>query len=514
MKKHLLLTILFFAINPLFAQTSLENIGLSKGPFQVGFTHFTSYDSTRLYNRVFDYTNEKTPRPIPISLWYPSNQEVKGLMPLTVKDYLRIQAEEEEWEHLPDYHLLNWFQNIPNTHQNEKHLTEKSNAYYDLKWSEGSYPTVIYSPGLEGSSIENFALFEYLASHGYVVLSSPSRGTETRFMEGANGKDLETQARDIEFLIEKATQMPGVNPEEIASMGFSFGGMSNVLSQTRDERIKALVSLDGSVKYAYQTLKSSPFFGIEKANVPFIHMAQKDIPQEVLESDNLDSSLNTNFVFFEELTQNDAYQLKFQHLTHSYFNTIGILFGTRDPRQDHADSLIMESYSIVANYTLNFLNAYLLNQDEGIEFVKSSPKNNGIKDGYLTSKRNQIIQKANFGFSEFNDLTKVKGYTSLEETYDSIKSIYPKLELPEFKLNYLGLQLLYNKETTEKSIRVFEFATQIYPNSANLFDSLGEAYLYKGDTSNSVLNYRKSLELNPQNENAELLIKRLEESNK
>jgi tetratricopeptide (TPR) repeat protein len=174
----------------------------------------------------------------------------------------------------------------------------------------------------------------------------------------------------------------------------------------------------------------------------------------------------------------------------------------------------MESYSIVAIYTLNFLNAYLLNQEDAIDFLKSSPKNNGIKDGYLTSKRNQIILKANFGFSEFNDLTKDKGYTSLEETYDSLKSIYPELELPEFKLNYLGLQLLYNKETTEKSIRVFEFATQIYPNSANLFDSLGEAYLYKGDTSNAVLNYRKSLELNPENENAELLIKRLEESNK
>lgn len=433
---------------------------------------------------------------------------------MTVKDYLRIQAEEEEWEHLPDYHLLNWFQNIPNTPQNEKHLTEESNAYYNLKWSEGSYPTVIYSPGLEGSSIENFALFEYLASHGYVVLSSPSRGAKTRFMEGATGKDLETQARDIEFLIEKATQMPGVNPEEIASMGFSFGGMSNVLSQTRDERIKAMVSLDGSIKYAYQTLQPSPFFRIEKANVPFIHMAQKDIPQEVLESDNLDSSLNTDFVFFEELTQNDAFQLKFLHLTHSYFSTFGILFGTRDPRQDHADSLIMEFYSIVANYTLNFLNAYLRNQEDAIDFLKSSPKNNGIKDGYLKSKRNQIIQNANFDFSDFNDVTRADDYTSINETYDSLKSIYQEVELPEFKLNYLGLQLLYNKETTEKSIRMFEFATRVYPNSANLFDSLGEAYLYQGDTSNAMLNYQKSLDLNPQNEGALAVLKRLEAGNK
>ncbi len=514
MKNQVVRFILFFAINPLFAQTSLEEIELSKGPFQVGFTHFTSYDSTRVYSRIFDYTNEKTPRPIPISIWYPSKQEVNGLNPLTVKDYVRIQAEEEEWEHLPDYHLLNWFQYIPNTPQNEKHLTEKSKAYYDLKWSEGSYPAVIYSPGYEASSIENFALCEYLASHGYVVISSQSRGSETRFMEGATGKDLETQARDIEFLIEKTIQLPRIDPEKIASMGFSFGGMSNVLSQTRDDRIKALISIDGSVKYAYQTLQASPFFRIEKANVPFIHMAQKDIPQEVLESDNIDPSLNTEFLFFEELTQNDAFQLKFQHLTHSYFSTMGILFGTRDPRQDHTDSLIMESYSDVANYTLNFLNAYLLNQEDAIDFMKSSPEKNGIGDGFLTIKRNQITPAANFGFSDFNDLTRANGYTSLEVMYDSLKTSYPELELPEFKLNYLGLQLLYNKETTEQSIRIFEFATSIYSSSANLFDSLGEAYLFKGDTANAILNYKKSLDLNPQNEAAELLIKRLKPTKK
>jgi tetratricopeptide (TPR) repeat protein len=512
MKKQLLALILFFTFNPLFSQTSLKEVALANGQYNVGFRHFTAHDSSRTYNRVLDYTKKRIPRPVPISIWYPSSQSVNGMHPLLVKDYIRILAEEEEWEYLPDYYLLDWFQGLQNTPENQKHFLEQTLAFKDLSQGKGRFPAIIYSPGNQASSIENFALCEFLASHGYIVISSPSRGTENRFLTGQAAKDLETQARDIEFLIEKATQLPGVNHEKIASMGFSFGGMANVLSQMRDDRIKAVVSLDGTVKYAYQTLQSSPFFSIENANVPFIHMAQKDIPEEVLKEENVAASLNSEFAFFEKLSQRDAFQIQSQHLTHSYFSTLGLLFGTRDPRQDHADSLIMESYALVASYTLNFLNGYLLNQDVAQEFMKSSPEENGIPKGFLTIKRNQIIQKSEFDFSDFNDLARKNGYTSITEKYDSLKSIHPILALPEGNLNYLGLQLLYNRETTGESILIFEFATSLYPSSANLFDSLGEAYLYKGDTANAILNYRKSLDLNPENENAVLQLKKLEAS--
>jgi len=36
----------------------------------------------------------------------------------------------------------------------------------------GRFPVVIYHPGVEGTAEDNSALFEYLASHGYVVVGS------------------------------------------------------------------------------------------------------------------------------------------------------------------------------------------------------------------------------------------------------------------------------------------------------------------------------------------------------
>ncbi|MEL6389737.1 MAG: tetratricopeptide repeat protein, partial [Bacteroidota bacterium] len=44
--------------------------------------------------------------------------------------------------------------------------------------------------------------------------------------------------------------------------------------------------------------------------------------------------------------------------------------------------------------------------------------------------------------------------------------------------------------------------TDLFPNSANAYHSLAEVYMQSGDVKNAILNYRKSLELNPNNEHA------------
>jgi Tfp pilus assembly protein PilF len=61
---------------------------------------------------------------------------------------------------------------------------------------------------------------------------------------------------------------------------------------------------------------------------------------------------------------------------------------------------------------------------------------------------------------------------------------------------------------------VFLFATELYPNSANLFDSLATAYIFTGDEKRAAENFRKSLELNPDNQNAIDRLAELEESKK
>lgn len=500
MRLTILLFLIFLQTNSIVSQTSLDEIDLDNGKFKVGFQHYTSYDSTRTYSRVFDYTNKKIERPILVSIWYPTEQNVDDAEPLTVLDYLEILKEEEEWEHLPNDQILKWFY-YQNTPANQKHLTEKTTAYANVEFAKGKFPTIIYRPSFQASSIENFALCEYLASHGFVVISSPSRGTETRWFSSNSAREIETQARDTEFLMKEAGKFSFVDHEKIALMGFSFGGLSNIIVQNRNDNIKAIVSLDGTERYQYESLEQSPFFDAEKIDVPYVHMAQKEIPETVLKEDKIDSELNTVFQLYDSIVNSKVHRLRFHNLTHSYFSTLGVLFADRDKRQDKSDSEIMESYKWAAMYTLNFLEATLNKDKKALGFIENSPENNGIGKKLITQKIKQP-QKQVFTFQDFNQLALNQNYENLVQLHDSILAMHPSLEIPEGNLNVLGLQLVFNPETSLQGINVFLLATKLYPNSSNLYDSLAEGYLFMGDKAKAIENFEKSLKLNPQSQNA------------
>jgi len=349
-----------------------------------------------------------------------------------------------------------------------------------------------------------------LASYGFIVISSPSRGTETRWFSNNKLKEMETQARDVEFLIKEVGKFPNTDYNKIAVMGFSFGGLSNVIAQNRNENVKAIVSLDGTERYQFTLLNKSPFFDTEKIDIPYIHMAQKDIPEKVLKEDNIDAELNVRFELYDSISKSKAYRLKFNNLTHSYFSTLGILFAKRDKRQDKSDSEIMESYKWVSIYTLNFLNAVLENDDKALKFIENKPSDNGVRNGLITQRIKQPESDA-FTFQDFNDIASSQNYKNISQLYDSTVKKHHSFKIPEDILNTLGLQLVFNPNTSEQGINVLLFATNLYPNSANLFDSVAEGYLFIGNKEKAIENFKKSLELNTQNQNAINRLKQLNE---
>jgi tetratricopeptide (TPR) repeat protein len=54
-----------------------------------------------------------------------------------------------------------------------------------------------------------------------------------------------------------------------------------------------------------------------------------------------------------------------------------------------------------------------------------------------------------------------------------------------------------NQEQVDKAIDIFILNTKCHPESANAWDSLGEAYFTKGDKQNATANFKKSLSMNP-----------------
>lgn len=82
-------------------------------------------------------------------------------------------------------------------------------------------------------------------------------------------------------------------------------------------------------------------------------------------------------------------------------------------------------------------------------------------------------------------------------------------DFSETELNTLGYQLVGLKRTKD-AIEIFKLNVEMFPTSANPYDSLGEAYLADDQKELALVNYKKAAELDPKNANALLIVRRLE----
>jgi len=78
----------------------------------------------------------------------------------------------------------------------------------------------------------------------------------------------------------------------------------------------------------------------------------------------------------------------------------------------------------------------------------------------------------------------------------------------ESRINRLGYQFI-NKNNFDSAIEVFKINVVLYPNSSNVFDSLGEAYLLKKDSVNAETNFRNALSINPENKSAKRFLNKI-----
>jgi tetratricopeptide (TPR) repeat protein len=81
--------------------------------------------------------------------------------------------------------------------------------------------------------------------------------------------------------------------------------------------------------------------------------------------------------------------------------------------------------------------------------------------------------------------------------------------LNEMDINRMGYEYL-RKDNLETAIIVFKFNVEAFSDAFNTYDSLGEAYMKNGDTQQAIQSYKKSLELNPNNNNAVNMLEQLE----
>lgn len=256
------------------------------GPFTVGTTIYDWTDSSRtewFTDNVDDLRN------IIVQLWYPSEVlSPAGRVPYMDHISHRVEAIGQRVG-LPAFML---------SHLN---LTE-TNAYKNIPPANGSFPLIIFSHGLGGMRTQNTVLMEELSSHGYIVAamdhsfdanttvfpnlrsdgklkvadyrSAIPEGTADSAWLKIRNRQLDTRIGDILFTLKqfetkKTLLQHNIDFTKIGVAGHSFGGTTAVLTAMRDDRIKAVVALDGWF-VPFALLDSHT-----KLNVPFLYIGQE-----------------------------------------------------------------------------------------------------------------------------------------------------------------------------------------------------------------------------------------------
>lgn len=246
------------------------------GTYKVGFRVVQHYDRARVYTPCVDLTTGTTAageraRLMQTLIWYPAK---KGSgRALHYGDYVRLAATETDFTRSPaevdQFVSAALAENYANLDRNQQRveLAQPMLAAREAEEVPQQFPVLIYAPGASSSAYENADLCEYLASHVYLVLASPSLGVHTRSLtldlEGA-----EAQAHDISFLVGYAATLAQADKAKLAVIGYSYGGLANVLAAAQDDRIGALVALDGSVRYYSAIAQAAPYATPERLAVP------------------------------------------------------------------------------------------------------------------------------------------------------------------------------------------------------------------------------------------------------
>lgn len=126
----------------------------------------------------------------------------------------------------------------------------------------------------------------------------------------------------------------------------------------------------------------------------------------------------------------------------------------------------------------------------------------------LDDSKELIMPKKSIAIDMIDKIEEEGVESAIAFYHKSKKENADRYNLGENELNDVGYEYLGNKEY-ETALAIFKLNVEMFPKSSNPYDSLGEAFLAKGDTVNAIMNYKKSVEINPGNEGGIKVLEKL-----
>lgn len=346
---------------------------LKPGPYSVGFQVIYKIDESRSYYTAQDSTQAKG-RTIRIMVWYPAGQA--STEPMRFLDYLNVEPQ--------DLRLAQWNTEVRERDQStarrqfaqaepaplyEKLINCPVAAHLNAPPAKGKFPLLLHSVGRNDHQQANTVLWEYLASHGYVIANVPQLGASPATPRLAlTPSDVERQRLDIEFALAEMRRFKRADVDRIGLMGHSAGPVVALLIAAKDRAVDAIVSLDGSptTKEGNEVLEKSGF-DPATIRVPLLNIYR------AIDTHGLDYTINS-------LRHSDRYNLAVDpQITHFDFGNwplYSIFTDEEDPRGKsfRPSRTAREFHLTMCRYVLKFLDATLKGERAAFPYIKGEKK--------------------------------------------------------------------------------------------------------------------------------------------
>ena len=494
MKRLFLLLSCLALCCPLFAESPELWGDLSEGRHGVGFRLLQEMDPSRSF--------QGRARPIRIYLWYPTGKSIGSAM--SFRDYAdlaaldfgtdqRIRIGDEPID--PSLPFITGF----SEQGLARLMSKKLMAVGDAQPGLGRFPLIVFGQGLDFESpLTHVVMCEYLASHGFVVVTSPLLGVHSR-LSGVGVLDVEAHVRDMEFALGRARSLPFVDGAGLGLAGFDLGGISALLLAMRNPDVRALVTIDCAVQFDgfLKVPHESPDFNPDRLRMPWIHMMserylRKDLPE--LETRSL----------FAQARYSDATFLWVDEVEHANFTSYPML-GLEKPLRGRRPfkGNARPAYEMVCRYVQNFFVAYLQADPHALAFLQKEPNDNAPV-GVTFSLRRHEASPAPPNMDDLINCIFDKGLDEALRLAKSAPAEETVLDTAAHKVLRWG--------NSEWAISLFRLNVDLYPKSSNAYDSLGDAYVKKGELELALRNYKKALALDPEAQHLKDKLDRLEKN--
>ncbi|MFC2089330.1 hypothetical protein ACFLT1_01035 [Bacteroidota bacterium] len=454
-------------------------------PYQVAFESYKTYDNSRSYLLGEDSIS----RPLLIHFWYPV-LETEGHA-LNFKHYIDLIAQREDYEKSRseiDAFSFNYVKAYSDHAKKHLGLDTSINAKDILDqrvYAKGGIPTqnidtafplLIYAPSNGKASPQSHMLFEYLASHGYMVLSVASAGPNSIQRERFD-KSTIAQVTDMEYMLDFVVDSLHIHYNKLGLFGFSSGGIANALFQMRNGNVDAILSLDGGQEYSeYMFLYEMKEFDLEKTNVPYASVVNNYENYSI-------------YPMVHSVITPEKYLFRMSLLNHNGFISYWQFFASCSSIPNASKEVT--SFEYLSEFSLGFFNKYL----------KADPATFDQK--YLYGPENEYIQSVDLSFAHITALVQMMLDKDFHSA-DSMIAVHQEVFFEENgQIDILGRMII----DTPMAVWLYHKQLEYQPESWRAHYGLGYAYKSAGEMSLAKISLLKARELNPEHKEISELLK-------